>query len=163
MNREEFWKLIDDTHSFDDPSKQAFAIIDELSQQTTQEIMDFDRHMDSLLSASYSWKLWGAAYLINGGCSDDGFDYFRGWLISQGQAVFDKALENPDSLAEIKNLEGDVEGEDLLYAAMHAYETVTGREIPSEPSVFPGLGAGWDFDDDDEMKKRYPKLHAKFC
>ena len=22
-------------------------------------------------------ELWGAAYLINGGCSDDGFEYFR--------------------------------------------------------------------------------------
>jgi hypothetical protein len=28
---------------------------------------------------------WGAAYLANGGCSDDGFDYFRGWLIGQGR------------------------------------------------------------------------------
>ena len=36
---------------------------------------------------SYRWDLWGAAYLANGGCSDDGFDYFRGWLIGQGRKV----------------------------------------------------------------------------
>jgi len=26
----------------------------------------------------------GAAYIINGGCSDDGFEYFRRWLVLQG-------------------------------------------------------------------------------
>jgi hypothetical protein len=42
---------------------------------------------------------WGAAYLANGGCSDDGFDYFRGWLIGQGRKVYETVLADPDSLA----------------------------------------------------------------
>jgi hypothetical protein len=52
------------------------------------------------MAESYRWDLWGAAYLINGGCSDDGFDYFRGWLLSQGRAIWQATLADPDSLAD---------------------------------------------------------------
>ncbi|MFC9245678.1 DUF4240 domain-containing protein [Streptomyces sp. NPDC057136] len=45
--------------------------------------------------------LWAAAYVINGGCSDDGFDYFRGWLIAQGREVFERTAADPDALAEV--------------------------------------------------------------
>ena len=54
-----------------------------------------------MLAASYREDLWGAAYLINGGASDDGFEYFRGWLMTQGRAVFARAVADPDSLAEL--------------------------------------------------------------
>ncbi|MFL6076856.1 MAG: DUF4240 domain-containing protein [Mycobacteriales bacterium] len=39
------------------------------------------------MAESYQGDLWGAAYLINGGASDDGFDYFRGWLIARTRGV----------------------------------------------------------------------------
>ena len=41
-----------------------------------------------LVARSYDWNLWGAAYLMKGGCSDDAFDYFRGWLVAQGRRVW---------------------------------------------------------------------------
>ena len=28
------------------------------------------------------------------GCSDDTFDYFRGWLIAQGKETFEKVLDD---------------------------------------------------------------------
>lgn len=34
-----------------------------------------------------------------GGCSDDGFDYFLGWLVAQGKEVYHSTLENPEFLA----------------------------------------------------------------
>lgn len=163
MTRDEFWSIIDATRSGDDPYEHAEAIQNELSQRAPADILDFERHLADLLVASYTWNLWGAAYLINGGCSDDGFDYFRGWLITQGRSVFDNAVTDPDSLADVSELEEDVECEDILCAASSAYETVTGNEIPSIPINLPDLGDGWDFDDDAEMKKRYPKLFARFC
>ena len=101
MIRDEFWSIIDATRSGDDPYEHAEAIQTALSQRTATDILDFEHHMAALLVASYTWKLWGAAYLINGGCSDDGFDYFRGWLITQGQSVFDSALTDADSLAVV--------------------------------------------------------------
>ena len=50
------------------------------------------------MDRAYRQELWGAAYLINGGCSDDGFVYFLGWLIAQGRDVYQAALPDPDSL-----------------------------------------------------------------
>lgn len=163
MNRDEFWKLIGETGSGSDPDDQAQALEAALATRSPEEIVDFERHMANLLASSYTWELWGAAYLINGGCSDDGFDYFRGWLIAQGQSVFEGALADPDSLADLPDLEGDVECEEILYAARTAYESVTQQEIPDVPINLPELGDGWDFDDDVEMKRRYPRLFAKFC
>ena len=163
MNRDDFWKLVEDAGSGSDPYEQAEVIQTQLSSRSPEEIMDFERHMTELRSSSYTWNLWGAAYLINGGCSDDGFDYFRGWLITQGKAVFEKALEEPDSLADLPDHEDDAECEDILYVANSAYEAVTGTVMPSIPINLPDLGDGWDFDEDAEMEKRYPKLFAKFC
>ena len=59
-------------------------------------------------------------YVINGGCSDDGFDYFRGWLIAQGKSVFMKALENPDSLAKLDEID-EAECEYIMSVAGSAY------------------------------------------
>jgi hypothetical protein len=161
MRRDEFWSLIDATRA-DNPDEHAEAIQIALSKRTAEKIVDFERHMADLQALSYSWKLWGAAYLINGGCSDDGFDYFCGWLILQGQSVFDDALSEPDSLAEVPQLEDGIECEKMLCVAQSAYESVTGNKIPSIPINIPELGETWDFDDDAQMKQRYPKLFAKF-
>jgi hypothetical protein len=163
MTRDEFWSLIESTRTDGDPYEHTEAIQAMLSQQSPEDVVAFEEHMADLLSTSYSWDLWGAAYLINGGCSDDGFDYFRGWLISQGKTVFDRALADPDSLADLPELEADVECEEMLYVANAAYEQVTGDPLPSVPIRLPELGEDWDFDDDIEMKRRYPKLFATFC
>ena len=163
MNRDDFWKLIETANDGGDPDEQAEAIQGELAGRTPEDIVDFERHMADLMASSYTWNVWGAAYLINGGCSDDGFDYFRGWLILQGRTVFERTLADPDSLADLPDLEEEVECEEILYVARAAYEDATGNEIPSVPINLPDLGEGWDFDDDDEMQGRYPKLFAKFC
>ena len=111
---------------------------------------------------SYTWELWGAAYLINGGCSDDGFDYFRAGLIALGRAAFEAGVRDADSLADY--IDDELSGEEFLYIAPKAYQKVTGEEdLPREAVRFPELGQRWDFDDDNEMERRYPKLFAKHC
>ncbi|MCL4193480.1 MAG: hypothetical protein KJZ87_17220 [Thermoguttaceae bacterium] len=51
----------------------------------------------------------------------------------------------------------------MLYVARSAYEAATQEEIPSVPINLPDLGEGWDFDDEAEMNRRYPKLFTRFC
>jgi Protein of unknown function (DUF4240) len=75
---------------------------------------------------SYDWGLWGAAYVIDGGCSDDGFDYFRAYLISRGRAVFEAAMADPDSLADA-DLEGGEMWEDWMSPTMHVTKARTGQ------------------------------------
>lgn len=42
----------------------------------------------------------GSADVVHGGASDDGFEYFRCWLISRGRVVYERVLNIPDDLAE---------------------------------------------------------------
>jgi len=108
------------------------------------------------MDRAYDHDLWGAAYLLNGGCSDDGFDYFRGWLIGQGQEVYENALRDPQSL---RNVTGPcVSCENFLYIAMDAYEARTGQQLPPRRRARVELkGRHWD---DDELPFLYPKLWA---
>jgi hypothetical protein len=161
MDRDAFWKIMEQTRSAD-ADEQANAIVSILTKVAAEEIVDFERHMGELLAATYSWDVWGAAYLMRGGCSDDGFDYFRGWLIGQGKAIFEATLADPDSLADVPDLDDDAEGESLLYVAFRAHDKVVGTELPRVRIDLPELGEEWDFDDDDEMRKRYPKLFTMF-
>lgn len=163
MTRDEFWKLIESTKDAEDVFEQVEEIQSVLESKSPEEILSFEEHLSAIMADSYRNELWGAAYLINGGCSDDGFDYFRGWLILQGQNVFETAVKKGDSLADLDQLEDEVECEDILYVANSAYESVTGEEIPAVSIELNELGDDWDFDDDAEMKSRYPKLFAMFC
>jgi hypothetical protein len=70
---------------------------------------------------AYRWDLWAAAYVINGGASDDGFEYFLGWLMAQGRTRWEATRADPDSLADIVDADtGDLDGEELLYIALAA-------------------------------------------
>ena len=41
--------------------------------------------MRQRLAEAYRWDIWAIAFIINGGCSDDGFEYFRGWLVRKAK------------------------------------------------------------------------------
>jgi hypothetical protein len=108
---------------------------------------------------SYRWDLWGAAYVINQGCSDDGFDYFRGWLLVQGKDVWDEALRDPETLAEI-HIDGDVQCEDALYVASKAYEESTGRALPpQQPQPSAPTGVRWN---ESDLEALFPRLWERF-
>jgi Protein of unknown function (DUF4240) len=176
MNREQFWELVEST-SGGGCKQHAQRLAARLRCLPPAEILAFGRIQRHLLAESYHWELWGAAYLIQAGCGDNGFENFRGgWLIGQGRAVFEAAVRDPDSLAEHPQIQAvtvttrwqlSVECEDLLFVANDAYQGVSGED-PNfyEPEVVCHLQAGpagncWDFDDEDEMRTRYPKLWAK--
>ena len=160
MDSTTFWRLIDASRRAGrgDVEEQAEALRLRLERLDPDEIVEFDRIFHEQLAAAYSWDLWAAASIINGGCSDDGFEYFRCWLIAQGERVFQAALADPESLAG--RAEPDVEAESMLYAAAKAYESRTGAELPA-PIPRPNEPAGEPWDEDD-LEELYPKLWARF-
>ncbi|MFC9582914.1 DUF4240 domain-containing protein [Streptomyces yangpuensis] len=182
MDKQTFWQLIEtaraDTAA--DPAAEGEADRDAvarraaelLASRTEAEVLAAQQVLWDLLAESYRSPLWAAAYMINGGCSDDGFDYFRGWLLTQGRAVFDAALADPDSLAEHPAVRGAaaeglvLENEEALSIAWTAYESATGRELPSDSFTisYPPLDPAWDFDFDDEaeLATRLPRLSSLF-
>ena len=162
MELSEFWSLIDEVRTAESDCQQAVLLLKKkLCERSQEDIKSFHNHQSLLLEYSYSYLVWGAAYLIRGGCSDDAFDYFRAWLIMQGQQEFEKAVKDPDSLIDVLD-EQHPQLEEFLYVAEEAYESVTGQDLVGDNITHEDLGESWDFDDPEEMKKRYPKLFAQF-
>ena len=90
-----------------------------------EEIISFEVAFHRYLNEAYTWDLWGAAYVIHGGCSDDGFEYFRRWLVSRGRDVYEAALADPDSLAQRDMQPGPDnawELEEIYYVARDVFE-----------------------------------------
>ena len=165
MDEARFWAIIEagGRRALADPERQLAAVHRQLIKLTPEDIREFHKQFNQKLADAYTWDLWGAAYLINGGCSDDGFDYFRAWLISRGRKVYEAAVANPDSLAGLTDPDrDDYEFEDLWGASQEAYRELTGEEMtpvrlrsPKKPR-----GRRWDFDDDEQVSRRLPKLAA---
>jgi hypothetical protein len=126
-----------------------------------EEVIGFDAVQDELMAVSYRRDLWAAAYIINGGCSDDEFDYFRAWLIAQGRAVFERAVADPATLetAIVIDPAWDAELEDFLYLPSSVYEERFGEELPERPRpAWELTGPEWD---EDSIYEMFPKLMEK--
>ncbi|MBC7292429.1 MAG: DUF4240 domain-containing protein [Actinotalea sp.] len=171
MDPSELWDLIetarDEVADPTDADTVAEVIAAYLEERGAAVVVAFDAALRAVVDESYTTPLWAAAYLINGGASDDGFEYFRGWLVAQGRDVFEAALAEPDSLADVPAVRAAVaEGEELESEAMLAvawdvYESLTGDELPgTDRAALPGLEPMWDFDDEDEMRLHLPRLAA---
>ncbi len=133
MDKAQFWRLIEaaKAKSGGECEEQVELLEKALVKLPPEEIIAFDRILDELCDEAYRWDLWGAGQLINGFCSDDGFFYFRSWLVAQGKTVYENALANPDSLADVVGPDFDnAECEPLLYIAGTAYKAKTGQELP---------------------------------
>jgi hypothetical protein len=92
MADDRFWELIGVSAGYEaDPGRQLEALGQILRELTPSEIEAFERAFQRQQRRAYSWDLWRAAHVLNGGASDDGFEYFQRWLISKGRKVFEAA------------------------------------------------------------------------
>ena len=97
---------------------------------------------------------------MNGGCSDDGFLYFRAWLTSEGREVFERALSNPDSLAELQRREYfDLEA--FGYAALKAFSAKGGGKLERDFSNELAMPSGKEWSEP-ELPSLFPKLATKY-
>jgi hypothetical protein len=171
MNAKRFWALIDASRR--GRGKQFNALKKVLSELTDDELLAFRARFDWFLSRAYLLDLWGAAYWIQGGCSDDGVHMFRVWLVGQGQMVYENAVRDPDTLADVLDVDDDDEeyAGELDVAATRLYEERTGRDDFYERleagrwnfGPLPDEGKDWDFNDEDEFRKRFPRLAAMYA
>jgi hypothetical protein len=168
MDTPTFWKLIETakSRSKGDPFKQTELVRVALQKLPPEEIVAFDKIFGQLKAESYRKELWAAAYIIQGGCSDDGFEYFRCWLIAQGQKVYEEALRDPETLADVFDYDEeqreevvDVVGNEMVGMAWRAYEAKTGKEMPARPVREVLKGRKWD---EENVGSLYPKLQARF-
>lgn len=174
MPVDRFWELIDRTTKHDaDQDAQIEALSQELRKLPVAEIEAFERAFQQQQRRAYTWDLWGAAYVMNGGASDDGFEYFQRWLVSRGRKVFEAALADPESLADLPASSelGDYEFEQFTAVAGSVWAEKTGTDPWSDPQgrlpyasvPLPAEPAGYPFEEDAvHLARRYPKLWARF-
>ncbi len=155
MTENDYWAVISECAGQNDrPGALKLA----LEKLTDDQLIEFQQHFDSCFDAAYRWDLWGAAYVIGGGCSDDGFMDFRYGLIAMGRDVFQSALANPDSLVDVEGAE-NIADESLGYVCGDVYQARTGSDIPRDThSTDEDMGDEWDFDDEALNRQHLPRL-----
>jgi hypothetical protein len=166
MDESAFWQLIADTRAAagNDTDGQSDLLEQGLRRRPAEQIAQFERIRQRLDRRAYTYDLWGAAYVIEDGCSDDCFRDFRGYLISLGRGPYETALRDPDSLASVAQDAETGNWENADDVAPDAYQSVADEDIPtgdSEPSGDPS-GTPWDDEQTEQLVQRYPRLAARF-
>lgn len=192
MDIDAFWLLLEESllHSPSRSRRETFLVA-RLSAHSTDDIVQFQAHLDRTCADAYTWDLWGAAMRIFGGrCSDDGFEYFRLWLVGRGRDVFERAVSEPDSLAALPEIQrlGDrhprtwdddeewPEWESLDYVASRAFPSTTGDEDDREDAFHEAVearhgttafardpaGERWDAREEAVARIKVPRLTTAF-
>jgi hypothetical protein len=145
-------------------------LVEQVTTLPPELIVRFDRWFGDRTDALYTYDHWGAAYLINGGASDDGFYYWRCWLVGMGKAVYEAALKDPDSLAGLVDPDRDDYEAEIYGVARDAWQNLGLSEDDFDKAykalsnrTSPKLGGrSWNFDDDKQIRKRFPRLAALY-
>lgn len=129
MDEDLFWHLIDEDLVNQPIGDRLDRLPERLAAYKPVAIRDFEKILNVVEARAYRTDIWALAYLLQGGCSDDAFEDFRGWLILQGRQVFEGALQDPDSF-DVSLHSGAAGGMDgLRDAAAIAYEMRQGKTM----------------------------------
>lgn len=170
IDKDAFWALIDRSAADGAGSPaQLAALRAGLMRLSADQIVQFHQQFEAAMRDANIWELWGAAYVANGGASDDGFAMFRCWLIAQGRATYDAVTADPDRLAEFlpADSEDALEFYEIAHVAREAWAEKTGKSadrMPANASAeAPAEPTGAPFSENPaDLAKRYPRLWARF-
>ena len=167
MIEADFWALVTRTTADQMQDDLADALKKKLSLLSDLELKAFDKIFGQQMRRSYTWTIWGAAYIITGCDSEYAFSEFRCFLISLGKEWYEKVLDNADALGQLAQWPMKdgyaypfLDEYDLI--AGQIYETRNDDELPFVPS---GLGQpeGKKFSHKKKhLKSQYPELSAAF-
>jgi len=167
-----YWRIVDySLLNKSSQEEQEQYLINEIEKLSWKEIVGFRLRTYQLLYDSYNSEMWCAGYLMNGGCSDDGFEYFRNWVISRGKETYQKAKSNPDNLiSEVREGAEFYEFESFWYVALEAFHRKTGKNLydyidhktfKTHEGNYPVFEFTWQEQSPESMKKICPRLYAK--
>ena len=176
MDEEQFWAIVQTAvdEAGNDEDEYLEVVKRELSKLSLKEMIGFRLRTDKLLYDSYTSEMWCAGYLMNGGCSDDGFEYFRLWVISRGRKVYEAAMANPDNLIDYIGDDAEMdffEFELFWYVALEAFEEAVDAELydyiddenfKTCEGNYPNFEFNWEEDEPESMQKLCPRLFEKF-
>lgn len=171
MNKEQFWKIIDRARSKADTADSCSmrsSLYRELIRLTQDEMLEFDCIWRCYRNLADSPLLFEAAWIINGGSSDDRFTDFKNWLILQGQEVYSKAIANPDCFAGISIPFDNTEWENCGNVSSYAYAGQLLHGYFEDEGIsdklrrkYPDLLKTDDALDEQIMQALFPSAHEK--
>lgn len=175
MPEDKFWRVIEPVSKVKHHKirKQERRMNRALKKLNDQELFEFALTYDRLHHLAERWDIWEVAYHTCSGCSDDGFIYFRNWLIGRGRKAFYAVLQNPDNLADCpvkgdsfapQEVEWDLEPCNVWESRKSSRTADDWFDLlPEERYTHPGLtGTPFDENDIDGFRTRYPRLSALY-
>lgn len=171
MDDERFWAIVDRTAVHEaDTDLQTEALRQELEALTAEDVVAFSNTLQRHLARAYRWDLWAVGYIVEGGLSDDGFEYFRRWLLSKGRVTFEHVLAHPDDLADLlaDGTEGHLEYEAFATVSWDVWGQKTGSSPEDIPLSLDLMTDGKDpagdrpESSDASLAEHFPKTWARF-
>ena len=170
MKADKYWLIIGrslrKTKSMED---QRLKLVKLLGKLKCEEIIGFHLRTEQLLKDSHHEDLLCAAHLIEGGVYENAFEFFRCWLISRGQQVFKKALQNPDSLIAVLDDVEDHSFEAFYHIPEEVFMQATGKSMNDfiaaqiKDAGIEELHLSWSPNNPDSMRHICPELFRKYA
>lgn len=147
-----------------------------LGSLSANDLVEFELTRYFLANKAQTWNLLGAAYVINNGCSDSRSMDFLCGVIFQGKNVYEKAIEDADTLVELDEeialhlieyeLFGYVAAEVFVSntsSSLEDFEILLHRKLETlKLENDPGDYAGEAWGEVEELRIRLPKLSQKY-
>ena len=125
-----FWQLIEESRNqAQDKFEFLYILGSKLEQFKVSEIRSFERTFSAKFEQLNHWDQWALAYLARKGCGDDGFDYYKAWVISKGQEAYND-IQNLKLDSIGTHFDEDPQLEEFLYLSEKVYERKTGGLMP---------------------------------
>lgn len=190
---DDFWRIVAEaradagaTHGLFDKKTVADALTERLAALSTDGILDFVERFEELSSHLDSWEMCAACYLISGYISDDAFADFKAGIVALGREAYERAVDDPDSLADNSIIEDIATGrvartglfaESFMYAPSYAYKRLSDGDGerywearatrdeaagPRQPSVRDWDGRFGAPGDRERIPERVPRLSTLF-
>jgi hypothetical protein len=156
-------------HGIDDFGEWDGPLIEALTTLPPEDVVRFDHWLDERADALHTRRHWAAADLINGGCDDREFADWRYWVVGMGKGVYEAALADPDSLAEVVDPDREAHQAEIYAAAFRSWQRM-GRPEEGYWDAYEALGERepleltddeWDVDER-EAHRRLPRLSALY-
>lgn len=172
MDDSHFWSLIEESKA-KHPRKfdaQMNYLTQRLSTLTNEEIIGFEATLNEKVLELWDYNVKSLYQIVQDEyLSTDGFIYYRFWIVSNGREFFQKAIADPDLLADA--LQATYDGEGLMIVADNAFELkngeITGLELPRDVTTavhydFGNYRMSGEYISPNEFKAKFPKLLEKF-
>lgn len=163
MNSKEFWRILElaKNKSSGDTNAVIWNLSNILEKYKATEIKKFQQIMEDKIEEIYTWDAWALIYIAQDGCSDDGFQDFRNWVVLQGEKIYSLVLTDINKSKSYIPCDGSASCPNLSNVAGYAYMIRSGGKpmtLRKNKRKSPN-GDEWG---ESTIDSSYPKLSAYF-